>query len=162
MADISKITLPNGASYDFKDATARSGKQNIRNGTVNGNVDWNTLTTPGTYKIQNTTMSADYNAPVGEYAFGILVVFDSDGGTEKRIMQIYFPHGTKTFKNYMYIRMRNADVWTDWKGLSKDADTVDGKHSSDFAAASHTHTKSQITDFPTIPTKTSQIGRAHV
>jgi len=27
------------------------------------------------------------------------------------------------------------------------ADMLDGKHASDFAAASHTHTKSQITDF---------------
>lgn len=193
MADISKITLPNGSSYDIKDATARAGKQNIRNGTVSGNVNWDTLTTAGTYKIQNTTMTVDYNAPVGEYPYGILVVFDSDGGTEKRIMQIYFPHNPS--KNYMYIRMRNSNVWTDWKGLSKDADTVDGKHASDFAAASHkqaytsfecmdytsddntmgttpaavkkaiglfepkshTHTKSQITDFPTIPTKTSQL-----
>ena len=155
MAVISKITLPNGSSYDIKDATARSGKQNIRNGTISGAVNWNTLTTAGTYKIQNTTMTADYNAPVGEYPYGILVVFDSDGGTEKRIMQIYFPHNPS--KNYMYIRMRNSDVWTDWKGLSKDADTVDGKHASAFAAASHTHTKSQITDFPTIPTKTSQL-----
>ena len=56
MADISKITLPNGSSYDIKDATARAGKQNIRNGTVSGNVNWDTLTTAGTYKIQNTTM----------------------------------------------------------------------------------------------------------
>jgi hypothetical protein len=30
------------------------------------------------------------------------------------------------------------------------ADTVDNKHASDFAAVSHTHTKSDITDFPTL------------
>lgn len=147
MADISKITLPNGSSYDFKDATARAGKQNIRNGTVSGNVNWDTLTTAGTYKIQNTTMTADYNAPVGGYQFGILIVFDSESGGENRIMQIYFPHNYN--ENYMYTRMRNGGVWNGWRGLSKDADTVDGKHASDFAAASHTHTKSQITDFPT-------------
>jgi hypothetical protein len=39
-------------------------------------------------------------------------------------------------------------------GSGVDVDTVDGKHASDFqvagsyAAATHTHTKSQITDFP--------------
>ena len=35
---------------------------------------------------------------------------------------------------------------------------LDGKQAAgSYAAASHTHTKSQITDFPTIPTKTSQL-----
>ena len=155
MADISKITLPNGSSYNIKDATARSEKQNIRNGSISGAVNWNTLTTAGTYKIQNTTMTADYNTPVGEYEYGILVVFDSESGGENRIMQIYFPHDPH--QNYMHTRMRNGNGWTRWRGLSKDADTVDGKHASDFAASSHTHTKSQITDFPTIPTKTSQL-----
>ena len=137
MADISKITLPNGSSYDIKDATARAGKQNIRNGTISGNVNWDTLTTAGTYKIQNTTMTADYSAPVGEYQFGILIVFDSESGGENRIMQIYFPHQPR--QNYMYTRMRNGNGWTKWIGLSKNADTVDGKHASDFAASSHTH-----------------------
>lgn len=137
MADISKITLPNGSSYNIKDATARAEKQNIRNGTVSGNVNWDTLTTAGTYKIQNTTVTADYNAPVGEYQYGILVVFDSENGGENRIIQIYFPH--RIVKNYMYTRMRNADGWTEWRGLSKDADTVDGKHASNFATVSHTH-----------------------
>ena len=34
-----------------------------------------------------------------------------------------------------------------WIGLdANNADTVDGKHASDFASASHTHTKSHITD----------------
>lgn len=48
-------------------------------------------------------------------------------------------------------------VKTDYATNAGNADTVDSKHASDFAAASHTHTKSQITDFPTIPTKTSQL-----
>lgn len=35
---------------------------------------------------------------------------------------------------------------------------LDGKQAAgSYAAASHTHTKSQITDFPTIPTKTSEL-----
>ena len=129
MADISKLKTPDGTTYSLKDETARAGKQNIRNGTISGNVNWNTLTTAGTYKIQNPPMAASLNAPVGEYAFGILIVFDSESGGENRLMQIYFPHNPS--KNYMYIRMRNMDSWTEWKGLSKDADTVDGYHVAD-------------------------------
>jgi hypothetical protein len=37
-------------------------------------------------------------------------------------------------------------------GSGLDADTVDGQHASDFAPATHTHTKSQITDLETITT----------
>jgi hypothetical protein len=37
-------------------------------------------------------------------------------------------------------------------GSGLDADTVDGQHASAFAPASHTHTKSQITDLETITT----------
>lgn len=43
-------------------------------------------------------------------------------------------------------------VWhagNDGSGSGLDADLLDGKHAADFANASHTHTKSQITDFPT-------------
>lgn len=51
--------------------------------------------------------------------------------------------GTSTFE-YM-----GHKVWhegNDGSGSGLDADTVDGKHASDFAAASHTHTASDITD----------------
>ena len=47
--------------------SALDGKQNIRNGNVTGAVDWNTLLTPGSYKIQGSTMTDDYHAPAGEY-----------------------------------------------------------------------------------------------
>lgn len=49
-------------------------------GTESGKVDWNTLKTFGVYKIQSCTMTADYHAPVDEYAFGILQVLDSENG----------------------------------------------------------------------------------
>lgn len=43
-------------------------------------------------------------------------------------------------------------IWNDkndGSGSGLDADLLDGKHASDFAVASHSHTKSQITDMPT-------------
>ena len=45
-----------------------------------------------------------------------------------------------------------ARIWhqgNDGEGSGLDADTVDGKHAADFAFTGHTHTKAQITDFPT-------------
>ena len=128
MADITKITLPNGSSYNFKDATARAGLAGkaeashthnylpLAGGEMNGPVKWNTDSLP------EQANAAQYIVCIDAF---------KEGGTMK------------------------------WKQSEKitvgDADTVDGKHASDFAAASHTHTKSQITDFPTIPTKTSQL-----
>ena len=121
---------------------ALNGKQNIRNGLVTGAVDWNTLVTPGSYKIQGSTMTTDYHAPVGEYQFGILFVIDSEGDTnEHRVLQLYFPHNPSKFP--IWYRMNNSqdgyDKWTEWNGISRDADTLDGNHASAFAAASHTH-----------------------
>lgn len=116
--------------------TALSGKQNIRNGWVTGAVDWNTLVTAGSYKIQGSTMTTDYHAPVGEYAFGILFVIDSEGNTnEHRVLQLYFPHNPSKFP--IWYRMNNSsdgyDKWAEWNGISRDADTVDGEHASAFA-----------------------------
>ena len=88
-------------------------KQNIRNGSV-GTIDWDRLTTPGTYKIQGCTMTAAYHAPVNIYSFGILNVLDSESGGENRIMQIYYPHNTSSF----HIRMRNNGAWDSWKNYT--------------------------------------------
>ena len=92
-------------------------KQNIRNGTKTGAIDWNTLVTPGAYKIQNCTMTAAYNAPVNEYAYGILEVIDGEGNTgEHRLLQIYHPHSTTG----MLYRMNNkSDGYTSWTAWVK-------------------------------------------
>lgn len=91
-------------------------KQNIRNGNVGENVDWNTIVTPGAHKIQYTTMDADHHAPVGEYRFGILFVIDSEIGGESRILQMYFPHQPNI--SPLHIRMRNDGVWKDWVAVT--------------------------------------------
>lgn len=125
-------------------------------GTESGKVDWNTLKTFGVYKIQNCTMTADYHAPVDEYAFGILQVLDSEnGGSENRIIQIYWPHRTSQGAHLWY-RMHNSsnmsDGWSNWTAITEKPATagvadsassvawvnVTGKPST-FTPSSHTH-----------------------
>ena len=94
-------------------------KVNLTNETIYGAVDWNILTTTGCYKIQNCTMTADYNAPQGEYGFGVLQVLNV-ASSENRVAQIYIPHRNAQKYN-MYIRTNNSltgyDNWTDWEGF---------------------------------------------
>lgn len=125
-------------------------------GTESGKVDWNTLKTFGVYKIQNCTMTADYHAPVDEYAFGILQVLDSEnGGSENRIIQIYWPH-RRSQGAHLWYRMHNSsnmsDGWSNWTAITEKPATagvadsassvawvnVTGKPST-FTPSSHTH-----------------------
>lgn len=125
-------------------------------GTESGKVDWNTLKTFGVYKIQSCTMTADYHAPVDEYGFGILQVLDSEnGGSENRIIQIYWPHRTLQGAHLWY-RMHNSsnmsDGWRNWTAITEKPATagvadsassvawvnVTGKPST-FTPSSHTH-----------------------
>lgn len=100
-------------------------KVNLTNGTIQGAVDWNTITKTGCYKIQNCTMTADYNAPVNEYRFGVLQVLNSEWETgtsadEHRVVQIYIPD--RNMRKYsIHIRSNNSvtgyNDWTDWVGF---------------------------------------------
>lgn len=102
--------------------TKLSGKADINhihlNGTVGGDVDWNTFITYGVYKIQNCTMSDTYHAPNPEYQYGILQVLDSENNVgEKRILQIYWPHITPNGNHFWYRMHNNSDTsdgWTGW------------------------------------------------
>lgn len=137
------------------DGKADSGHIHLQ-GTESGKVDWNTLKTFGVYKIQSCTMTADYHAPVDEYAFGILQVLDSEnGGSENRIIQIYWPHRTSQGAHLWY-RMHNSsnmsDGWSNWTAITEKPATagvadsassvawvnVTGKPST-FTPSSHTH-----------------------
>lgn len=96
-------------------------KVNLTNGTIQGAVDWNTITKTGCYKIQNCTMTADYNAPVDEYKYGVLQVLNSENETgEYRVTQIYIPH-RHMLKYGIHIRSNNSATgyndWTDWVGF---------------------------------------------
>lgn len=92
-------------------------KVNLTNGTIQGAVDWNTITKSGCYKIQNCTMTADYNAPLNEYVYGVLQVLNSENETgEYRVTQIYIPRSPQRYS--LWIRTNNSTTgynnWTDW------------------------------------------------
>jgi len=91
----------------------------IGNRTVEGNVDWNTLTEPTTYKIQNCVMGAAHHAPPNEYNFGLLVVNRLEDGTDSewRTVQIYFPHSTRGYWSRMHNGSADyrAENWLEWR-----------------------------------------------
>ena len=101
----------------FADVENLEKKVNLTNGTIQGAVDWNTITKTGCYKIQNCTMTADYNAPVDEYVYGVLQVLNSENETgEYRVTQIYMPRSPQRYS--LWIRTNNSTTgynnWTDW------------------------------------------------
>lgn len=81
-------------------------------GTLFYNYEWNNYTTPGVYKVQGTTMTAEYHAPVGLYGYGTLVVLVAELSDEFRTIQIYFPDSSNG-NPVMAIRMRNVE-WQPW------------------------------------------------
>lgn len=91
----------------------------IGNRTVSGDVDWNTLTEPTTYKTQNTVMNSAHHAPPNEYNFGLLVVNRLENGAdgEWRTVQIYFPHQARGYWSRMYNGPAGylAEDWLEWR-----------------------------------------------
>ena len=91
----------------------------IGNRTVEGNVDWNTLTEPTTYKIQNCVMDATHHAPPNEYNFGLLVVnrLENGASADWRTVQIYFPHSTRGYWSRMHNGSADycAEDWSEWR-----------------------------------------------
>lgn len=89
------------------------------------------------------------------YGFLDVSIFDGDGFSPMPnglIRQLWSDYSDPS-KNYIRLYKSvsaTTGTWTEWTRISDggNADTVDGKHASDFAAVDHTHTKSQITDFP--------------
>ncbi len=115
-------------------------KQNITNGIITGDVDWNTLTTAGAYKIQNCNMTEANHAPVSEFAYGSLFVIVSELSNEKRTAQLYFPsnNNANAIPNHKcsiraYNKTASVDIWSDWykfltedNGVKKSGDTMTG------------------------------------
>ena len=138
MADISKITLPNGSSYDIKDATARTGlagkaaasHTHVKSEVGVGNVD---NTADADKNVKSATKLQTYK----------------QGSTTSTYGDQYPLYAQWETNSILKLVCSGYTVKTDYATNAGNADTVDSKHASDFAAASHTHTKSQITDFPT-------------
>ena len=90
-----------------------------RNGAgITNTVDWNTLTSPGCYKVQMASWgnAASYHGPnEGDpnlYSYGLLYVLCGDiNEGEHRTHQIYFPHKVD---HIVYMRMSNGGVWHNW------------------------------------------------
>lgn len=97
-----------------------------RRGEISGNVNWNNYTEYGCYKVQKATMTAEYNAPVSEYGYGLLVVEKSSVSGENRTLQIYYPHVSPTSgTNYrMWTRMYNGTTWNGWSAMLTTANTA--------------------------------------
>lgn len=112
----STITIADAAGY-FSANNAEGALAEIwkalkyPNQTITGAVNWNNYMVTGIYKIQNCTMSSTYNAPVGVYAFGILVVIHPEQGGESRCYQIFIPHNNE---NMYYARAYNSG-WGNWR-----------------------------------------------
>jgi hypothetical protein len=91
----------------------------IGNRIVDGDVDWNTLTEPTTYKIQDVVMDSAHHAPPNEYNFGLLVVNRLENGAdgEWRTVQIYFPHQSRGYWSRMYNGPADyrAESWREWR-----------------------------------------------
>ncbi len=93
--------------------------------------DYNDLKTNGIFEMQGDAANPTANTPNGSHVnnnFYVQVFYRNS----KYLTQIATSvRADKT----QYIRSLNNGIWNDWEKIkSGDADTVDGKHASDFAA----------------------------
>lgn len=105
---------------------------------IAASTDLNTITNPGWYKCSgNGTAAGLKNCPT-QYAFALEVL--SNAGTTQKLYE-YRISGQKVYtRNYYY------NAWGEWKRVYTTADKPTAGEIG-AAASSHTHTKSQITDF---------------
>ena len=93
--------------------------------------DYNDLKTNGIFEMQGAAANPTANTPNGNHAnnnFYVQVFYRNP----KYLTQI--ATSVRSDKT-QYIRSLNNGVWNDWEKIkSGDADTLDGKHASDFAA----------------------------
>ena len=96
-------------------------------GYVSAAADWNTLTA-GVWVVAQDKWTANKNQPEGAYSYGNVIVTNNGSN----ISQIYIAHcqGQLWFRE----RFGSDNVFVPWECVS---------------VSGHTHTKSQITDFPT-------------
>lgn len=141
-------SLPaNGGNSDYAySATMASKLKSEDTRSANENPLWYmTNKSKGTVAEFKTCTSIGLPTQSGTYAHLITQCnwTDKSGGYPTQVA--YAPNG-------IYARVGTSDTtWGNWYRTNDggNADTVDGKHASDFANASHSHTKSQISDFPT-------------
>lgn len=124
-ADAGSIVIKPISKENLINTLGVNDKQNITNGIVTGDIDWNTLTTAGAYKIEKCNMTEANHAPIGVHNYGILHVIVSGFNNETRISQIYIPDTVASDPTHgMRIRTQNVTNWAAWHILMTDADGV--------------------------------------
>lgn len=121
---------------------------------IGNTTDWNTITTPGCYKVQVAPKWGDatiYHSPnaflSNLYSYGLLFVFTPYNDDEKRTIQIYIPHAFSWKSTYRAVyRYKNGDDWGSWLPLqgtdrqgSDIVDTYQTKLMSDMSGGYHTN-----------------------
>ena len=138
----SQITDGNGASYT-----------NISNSLTNASTQQDINSALNT-KI-GTLMGVDWHVVVSSLPTA------SASTMGKLYLVAISGSGDNNFKEYVTVEQSGAYSWEklgeiSGSGLSVDWSDITNKPSS-FTPSTHTHSKSQITDFPTIPSKTSDL-----
>ena len=103
--------------------------------------DYNDLNTTGIFELQGDAANPTSNTPNGNHKNNnfYVQVFVRNAKYLTQIATSVRADKTR------YIRSLNNGIWNDWEKIkSGDADTVDGKHASDFATARHTHTATEV------------------
>ena len=124
----------------------------VQNNTiVTATTDWNTLTTPGCYKVQMSAWgdAATYHSPNSAqsslYSYGLLfVIKGSTSDSENRTLQIYFPHQTSTAQPN-YCRMLNGTGWQAWHKFHRGALDLTGGTMTGTINAQHIYPKTDNT-----------------
>ena len=107
---------------------------------IAASTDLNTITTAGWYKCSaNATVTGLKNCPT-QNAFALEVL--SSAGTTQKLYE-YMASGQKVYTRNYY-----DNAWGEWRRVYTTADKPTAGEIG-AAASSHTHTKAQITDFPT-------------
>lgn len=102
--------------------------------------DLNAVTTPGWYKCSASATAAGLKHCPTQIAFAMEVL--SNAGVTQKV----YEYDSSTPK--VYIRNLYDGTWGEWKRVYTTADKPTAGEIG-AAASSHTHTKAQITDFPT-------------
>lgn len=129
------ITSADGGNADTVDGKHISDIVAAQTQQIDANTtDFNTITTNGIYTVggTNSVFSSDRHQPAGAYAWGTLVVFNSE---QYALSQLYMPH-SESCAWYRTSFNTDGTSFTDWQRMSDggNADTVDGKHASEFIA----------------------------
>lgn len=99
--------------------------------------DFNNALTEGEMSIGSSTSVT--NAPYTGAIYGKLRIYVNDGGTHNNSSNWIWQYFDDTSGKQYFRNKTNSSAWSVWIRIDSGA----------FAKASHTHTKSQITDMPT-------------